>query len=344
MMWNYLVSGLLVGSTVVLYEGSPGYPDLSALWRLADEEQLTYFGTSAPFLMACRARGLEPGRQFPFEALKGIGSTGAPLPREGFEWVYTHVKSNLHLGSVSGGTDVCTAFLLSCPWLPVRAGELQCAALGAAVAAYDETGARVLDQVGELVIEQPMPSMPVKFWNDPDGSRLRESYFARFPGVWHHADFLTCFADGGAVIHGRSDATLNRGGVRMGTSEFYRVVDGVEGVKDSLVVDTSGLHGGGKLWLFVVLQAGVERARVARQIRRALKERVSPRHVPDLVCDVPEIPYTLSGKKLEVPIKRLLMGAQSEAVVNLGTLRNPAAVRTLLARAVQLEDGRPEPE
>lgn len=333
MMWNYLVSGLLVGSTVVLYEGSPSYPDLRALWRLAEEEGLSYFGTSAPFLMACRARGLEPATQFRFERLRGIGSTGAPLPREGFEWVYQHVKSDVHLGSVSGGTDVCTAFLVSCPWRPVRSGELQCAALGAAVAAYDTTGRSVVDQVGELVLELPLPSMPVAFWNDPDGSRLRESYFERFPGVWHHGDFLTCFDDGGAVIHGRSDATLNRGGVRMGTSEFYRVVDGVPGVSDSLVVDTSALERSGKLWLFVVLADESERADVVRRIKRELRERVSPRHVPDVICSVPDIPYTLSGKKLEVPIKRLLMGAREDSVLNLDTLRNPRAVELLLERA-----------
>jgi acetoacetyl-CoA synthetase len=338
MMWNYLVSGLLVGSTIVLYEGSPGYPDLNALWRLVDEEQLSYFGTSAPFIMACRSRGIEPGKQLSLDSLASIGSTGAPLPAEGFEWVYERVKPNVHLGSVSGGTDVCTAFLLSCPWLPVRAGELQCAALGAAVAAYDERGQRVLGHVGELVLEKPMPSMPVQFWNDPDGARLSASYFERFPGVWHHGDFVTCFADTGAVIHGRSDATLNRGGVRMGTSEFYRVVEDVAGVMDSLVVDTSALDNAGKLWLFVVLEGNAERGETVRMLKGELRQRVSPRHVPDVVCVVPEIPYTLSGKKLEVPIKRLLMGATASGVVNLGTLKNPAAVEQLLERARQVED------
>jgi acetoacetyl-CoA synthetase len=340
MMWNYLVSGLLVGSTVVLYEGAPAHPDLGALWRMIDDEAITYFGTSAGYLMACRSRGLEPKKQRSLASLRAIGSTGSPLPSEGFEWVYEYVKGDIHLGSVSGGTDLCTAFLVSCPWLPVRAGELQCAALGAAVAAFAEDGTRLVDQVGELVIERPMPSMPVRFLNDPDGSRLSQCYFDRFPGVWHHGDFITCFADGGAVIHGRSDATLNRGGVRMGTSEFYGVVESVPGVRDSLVVDTSGLGTAGKLWLFVVPDARVERNELVATLKRELKSRLSPRHVPDVFCEIAEVPYTLSGKKLEVPVKRLLSGAPLETTVNLGTLKNPAALLDLLERARASEAAR----
>jgi acetoacetyl-CoA synthetase len=223
----------------------------------------------------------------------------------------------------------------------VRSGELQCAALGASVAVYDDEGRPVLGQLGELVIEKPMPSMPVQFWHDPGGARLAASYFERFPGVWHHGDFVTCFADGAAIIHGRSDATLNRGGVRMGTSEFYGVVESIAGVRDSLVVDTSALDTAGKLWLFVVPDGPAQRSELVPRIKRELKLRLSPRHVPDIVCEVPEIPYTLSGKKLEVPVKRLLMGAGAEGVVNLGTLRNPEAVEVLLERARQAAQGRP---
>lgn len=334
MMWNYLVSGLQLGATLVLYDGSPGHPDLSRLWRLAAEERVTYFGVSAPFLMACKAAGIVPRDAFDLAALRAVGSTGAPLPAPGFDWVYRSVKSDLLLGSVSGGTDLCTAFLASCPLLPVHAGELQCRCLGAHVLAFDERGQAVTGQVGELVIASPMPCMPVGFWNDPEGARYRESYFEHFPGVWRHGDWILITERGSALITGRSDATLNRGGVRMGTSEFYRVVEELEPIQDSVVVDTSDASGTGKLWLFVVMRPGhALDAELVQTIQRTLRSRLSPRHVPDEIRAVQGVPRTLSGKKLEVPIKRLLAGARVIDVVNPGTLQNPEALYGLLAAA-----------
>ncbi|HEX2670719.1 MAG TPA: acetoacetate--CoA ligase, partial [Polyangiaceae bacterium] len=253
MMWNMLVSGLLVGATVVLYDGSPAHPGMLALWKLAEEERITYFGTSAPYLLACQKAGIEPGKHFDLSAIRGLGSTGAPLPASGFGWVYDHVSQQLLLGSVSGGSDVCTAFLLSCPLLPVHAGEIQCRGLGAKIEAFDAAGQSVVDEVGELVLTAPFPAMPVCFWGDRDGARFKDSYFSTYPGVWRHGDWLKLKADGAAVIYGRSDSTLNRGGVRMGTSEFYRVVEQVPEIADSLVVDTGSLSDAtGTLYLFVV--------------------------------------------------------------------------------------------
>jgi acetoacetyl-CoA synthetase len=335
MMWNYLISGLQLGTTVVLYDGSPGYPDLSRLWQLAAEERVTYFGASAPFLMACKGAGIAPREAFDLSALRAVGSTGAPLPASGFDWVYGSVKSDVLLGSVSGGTDLCTAFVASCPLLPVHAGELQCRCLGANVLAFDEMGQPVTGKVGELVIASPMPCMPVAFWNDSDGARYRESYFERFPGVWRHGDWILITERGSAIITGRSDATLNRGGVRMGTSEFYRIVEELPPIQDSVVVDTSDiLTGTGKLWLFVVMRAGrTLDAELLKSIQRTLRSKLSPRHVPDEIRAVDDIPRTLSGKKLEVPIKRLLGGARLADVVNPGTLQNPQALYGLLAAA-----------
>lgn len=335
MMWNYLISGLQLGATVILYDGSPGYPDLSRLWRLAAEERATYFGASAPFLMACKGAGIVPREAFDLSALRAVGSTGAPLPASGFEWVYRSVGSDLLLGSVSGGTDLCTAFVGSCPLLPVYAGELQCRCLGANVLAFDESGRPVLREVGELVIASPMPCMPVGFWNDPGGARYRESYFEHFPGVWRHGDWIRITERGSAVITGRSDATLNRGGVRMGTSEFYRVIEELAPIQDSVVVDTSDISSGtGKLWLFVVMRPGhTLDAELVQSIQRTLRSKLSPRHVPDEIRAIADVPRTLSGKKLEVPIKRLLGGARLTDVVNPGTLQNPQALYGLLAAA-----------
>ncbi|MEY4549325.1 MAG: hypothetical protein RL685_5520 [Pseudomonadota bacterium] len=337
MMWNYLIGGLLVGATIVLYDGNPGYPDLGALWRMAGEEKVTYFGCSAPFLMACRAAQLAPREQADLSALRAVGSTGAPLPSSGFEWVYSAVGSDLLLGSVSGGTDLCTAFVASCPILPVHSGELQCRALGAHVQALDATGQPVLGEVGELVIAAPMPCMPVSFWNDPDGKRYRESYFDHYPGIWRHGDWIQITERGSAIITGRSDATLNRGGVRMGTSEFYRVMEELPQLRDSLVVDTSDAEGRGKLWLFVALASEhTLDAALVGSIKRELRSKLSPRHVPDEIVAIREVPRTLSGKKLEVPIKRLLGGAAVSDVVNPGTLQNPSALDELLAAVAAL--------
>ncbi|HEX8628636.1 MAG TPA: acetoacetate--CoA ligase, partial [Catenuloplanes sp.] len=283
MMWNLLVSGPAVGAAIVLYDGDPGHPDLTAMWRLAERARLTYFGTSAPFLLACRKAGVVPRDVADLSALRAVGSTGAPLPAEGFAWVYEAVTDTAQLQSISGGTDVCSAFVGAAPLLPVIEGVIACRCLGAPVQAYDPAGRPVLEELGELVITAPMPSMPVGFWNDPDGRRYREAYFDVFPGVWRHGDWITIGRDGSCVITGRSDATLNRGGVRLGTAEFYSVVEALDEVVDSVVVHLDdGGGGGGELLLFVVLAAGARldgslRARIAGELRRSL----SPRHVPD---------------------------------------------------------------
>ena len=325
MMWNYLVSGLLVGATPVLFDGDPGAPDLGALWRMAAEEHVTFFGTSAPFLLACRKAGVVPRELADLSALRGVGSTGAPLPAEGFDWVYEAVGSDLLLSSVSGGTDVCTAFVGGCPLVPVRSGEISCRYLGAKVEAFDEDGRSLVGEQGELVITAPMPSMPVGFWGDDDGSRYRAAYFERHPGVWTHGDWITLLPDGACTITGRSDATLNRGGVRMGTAELYSVVEALPEVADSLVVHLEDPEGGpGRLLLFVAPAPGVVLDDDLRgRIATALRTELSPRHVPDEIREVPGVPRTLSGKKLEVPVKRILAGADPDVAASRGSLANP---------------------
>jgi acetoacetyl-CoA synthetase len=334
MMWNFLVGGLLVGSTVLLYDGSPGHPDMGALWRFAEAAGMTYFGTSAAYLLACMKAGIEPAAAARLDALHSIGSTGSPLPPEGFGWLYQHVKRDILVGSISGGTDVCTAFVGSCPLLPVHAGEIQCRCLGAKVEAFDERGRPVLDQVGELVITEPLPSMPLRFWNDPDGRRYHDSYFSTWPGVWRHGDWVEITSRGSVVITGRSDSTLNRGGVRMGTSEFYRVVEGLDEVTDSLVVDVSEPGGEGRLLLFLVLRPGAELDEELRErVRAAVRRELSPRHVPDEIHAIADVPRTLSGKKLEVPVKRVLAGVPLSKAVSEGALANPEAIHEVVALA-----------
>ncbi|WP_433051944.1 acetoacetate--CoA ligase [Dactylosporangium sp. CS-033363] len=329
MMWNYLVSGPAVGAAVVLVDGNPAHPDLGWLWRVADETGTTYFGTSAPFLLSCRKAAVVPSELADLSRLRGIGSTGAPLPPEGFEWVYETVSKDVLLASASGGTDVCTAFVGGVPLLPVRAGEIACRALGARVEAFAADGTPVIGELGELVITAPMPSMPVGFWGDEDGHRYAEAYFGTYPGVWRHGDWITIDERGACVITGRSDATLNRGGVRLGTSEFYSVVEGLDEVVDSVVVHLEDSEGGaGELLLFVVLAPGTDldgalRARIARELRTAL----SPRHVPDEVFQVEAVPRTLSGKKLEVPVKRILTGTPVEQAAAKGALANPESLQ-----------------
>jgi acetoacetyl-CoA synthetase len=324
MMWNFLVSAPAVGSAIVLFDGNPGHPDLMTLWRLAEEAGMTYFGTSAPFLLACRKAGVEPKSTVDLSRLRGLGSTGAPLPADGFRWVYEAVSDTLQLQSLSGGTDMCTGFVGGSPLLPVYEGEIACRCLGAKVEAYDPAGHPVVGELGELVITEPMPSMPVGFWNDPDGERYREAYFDVFPGVWRHGDWITVTERGTCVITGRSDATLNRGGVRLGTAEFYSVVEGIDEVVDSLVVH---LPDNDELLLFVVLAEGKElddalRGRIAGQLRTAL----SPRHVPDEIYQVRAVPRTLSGKKLEVPVKRILQGTPVDRAAAKGALANPESL------------------
>jgi len=327
MMWNYLIGGLLVGATVVMYDGDPAYPDMSALWKMAAETGVTYFGTSAPFIHACMKAGIEPGRDFDLSRIRGVGSTGAPLSPEGFRWVYEKVNRNLLLGSFSGGTDLCTGFVGPCPLLPVRAGEIQCRCLGAKVEAYSPDGMPLVSEVGELVITAPMPSMPVRFWNDPGDRRYRESYFDAFPGVWRHGDWIRITERGACVISGRSDSTLKRGGVRMGTSDFYRAVEDVPEVVDSLVIDTGRDGEEGKLLLFLVLRPGAELEEPLRKrVREKLRRELSPRHVPDEIYAIPEVPRTINGKKLEVPVKRILCGMPPDQAASKDAMANPAAM------------------
>jgi acetoacetyl-CoA synthetase len=335
MMWNYLVSGLMVGSCVVCFDGNPGHPDLMGLWRLAEETGITAFGTSAPFLLSCRKAGIEPARDADLSQVRHVASTGAPLPPEGFRWVYEHVGSDVLLASSSGGTDVCTAFVGGCPLVPVWAGEISCRCLGAKVEAFDPDGQSVIGQLGELVITEPLPSMPVGFWGDEDGERYREAYFYDFPGVWRHGDWIEITSRGTCTITGRSDATLNRGGVRLGTSEFYSAVEALPEVADSLVVHLEDDEGGvGELLLFVAPAEGVEvddelKGRIARELRTVL----SPRHVPDAIHGVKAIPRTLSGKKLEVPVKKILQGLPADRAASRGALTDPESLAPFEALA-----------
>jgi acetoacetyl-CoA synthetase len=325
MMWNFIVGGLLTEAPVVLYDGSPGHPDLGVLWDLAARARITCFGTSAAYIAACMKARLEPAQGRDLSALRSVGSTGSPLSPDGFRWVYDHVGADAWLFSMSGGTDVCTAFVGGVPTLPVYEGELQARALGAKVEAFDEAGRPVIDQLGELVLTEPLPSMPVFLWGDEDGERYRESYFDVFPGVWRHGDWIEITSRGTAIITGRSDSTINRGGVRIGTSEIYRAVARVPEVLDALVLDLPRPGADGSIVLFVVLDTDLD-AELETRIRRQLRDDCSPRHVPDEIRRAPEVPRTLSGKLLEVPVKRILLGADPGHAASRDSLANPAAL------------------
>ncbi len=340
MMWNLLIGGLLVSATVLLYDGSPAYPDMGALWRFAEASRTTFFGTSAGYITSLMKSDVEPGRQFDLSSIVGLGSTGSPLPPEGFEWVYEHVKEDLWLASVSGGTDVCGCFVGGSPLLPVYSGEIQCRCLGVDARAFDTDGNSVIGVMGELVIAAPMPSMPIYFWNDPDGRRYRESYFEVYPGLWRHGDWVVINERGGVVIYGRSDSTINRQGVRMGSSEIYRVVEALPEVLDSLVIDLEGLGGASYMPLFVVLREGVALDEaLERKIKGAIRSALSPRHVPDAIFAIPDVPRTLSGKKLEVPVKKILMGAPVERAANPDSLKNPELLPFFVELAGRLRAG-----
>ncbi|MGA5131427.1 acetoacetate--CoA ligase [Streptomyces olivoreticuli] len=323
MMWNFLVSGLLVGSTVVLYDGSPGYPDTAAQWRVAERTGATLFGTSAAYVMACRKADVHPGRDFDLSRVKCVATTGSPLPPDGFRWLHDAVAADMWIASVSGGTDVCSCFAGAVPTLPVHIGELQAACLGTDLQAWDAHGEPVVDEVGELIVAAPMPSMPIRFWNDPDGTRYRDSYFEMFPGVWRHGDWITLTSRGSVVIHGRSDSTLNRQGVRMGSSDIYEAVERLPEIRESLVIGVEQPDGGYWMPLFVHLAPGatLDEALLAR-IKHTIREQLSPRHVPDEVIEVTGIPHTLTGKRIEVPVKRLLQGTPLEKAVNPGSVDN----------------------
>ena len=327
MMWNFLVSALLTPASIVLYDGNPGHPDMDTLWDLAEAAGITCFGTSASYIAACMKADAEPSRGRDLSRLRAVGSTGSPLAPEGFQWIYDHVGADTWLFSTSGGTDVCTAFVGGVPLLPVHRGELQGRALGCKVEAFDEDGNPLVDEVGELVITEPMPSMPVSFWNDPDGERYRASYFEMYPGVWRHGDWIEITSRGTAIIYGRSDSTINRGGIRMGTSEIYRAVLALDEITDALVLDVPRPGTEGWMPLFVVLREGIDldddlTARIAARIR----SDCSPRHVPNEVHAIAEVPRTLSGKILEVPVKRILMGTAVEQAASRDSLANPAAL------------------
>jgi acetoacetyl-CoA synthetase len=326
MMWNFLVSGLLTEAAVVLYDGSPAQPDMGVLWDLAERAGVTTFGTSAAYIASCMKSGVEPGAGHDLSKLRAVGSTGSPLSPEGFRWVYDHVGEDTWLFSTSGGTDMCTAFVGGCPLVPVYEGELQARCLGAAVESWDPDGRPHIGEVGELVITEPMPSMPLYLWNDPDGERYRESYFDVYPGVWRHGDWIEITERGTAIISGRSDSTINRGGVRMGTAEIYRAVLAVDEVTDALVVDVPR---DGEDWmpLFVVLREGAELDDdLVKRLKTRIREDCSPRHVPDEIVAVEEVPRTLSGKVLELPVKRILMGTPPEKAASRDSLQNPAAL------------------
>ncbi|HXR31873.1 MAG TPA: acetoacetate--CoA ligase [Solirubrobacterales bacterium] len=338
MMWNFLVSGLLTRAAIVLYDGNPGHPDMGVLWDLAERAGVTMFGTSASYIAACMKAGVEPGAGRDLSRLKAVGSTGSPLSPEGFDWIYEQLGADTWLFSTSGGTDLCTAFVGGVALLPVYRGELQGRALGAAVEAWDEDGNAVVDEVGELVVTEPMPSMPVFFWGDEDGSRYRASYFEHYPGVWRHGDWIEITSRGTAVIYGRSDSTINRSGIRMGTSEIYRAVLGLEQIVDALVVDVPRPGTEGWMPLFVVLREGAELGdELRKEIARRVRTQCSPRHVPDEVFAIAEVPRTLSGKALEVPIKRILMGTPTEKAASRDSLANPAALDYFVELAATLD-------
>lgn len=327
MMWNYLVSGLLTGASIVMFDGDPTAPNLDTLWSVVGQSAVTFAGFSAPFLMACRSAGLRPGDTLDLHHLRGIGSTGAPLPDAGYRWIAEAVAP-LPVSNISGGTDVCSAFVGGAPVLPVRSGAIACCQLGWRVEAFDPDGQPLRGSDGELVVTAPAPSMPVGLWGDEDRQRYRASYFGSFDGVWSHGDWITIFDDGSCVISGRSDATLNRGGVRLGTADFYSVIEEHDMIVDSLVVHLEDEDGGlGDLLAFVVLRDGQELTdELCDWLRTRLRAELSPRHVPDEIQAAPVIPRTISGKKLEVPVKRILLGAAASQVASASALQDPTSL------------------
>jgi len=323
-MWNSQVSALAAGASIALYDGAAAYPDLGVLWRFAEAARTTKFGTGAAYYQNCAKANLRPNDFAKLSKLQSMSSTGSPLSPEAYEWIYTNVRDDIWLAPISGGTDFAGAFVCGTPLLPVRAGEMQCRALGHKVEAWNDSGLPVIDEVGELVCTKPVPSMPLFFWGDEGNKRYTESYFDMFPGVWRHGDWIKITPHGGAIIYGRSDATVNRYGIRMGTSEFYRAAERFPEIADSLVADLEFLGRESFLYLFVKLRSGeILDAKLEKAIISRIKTELSPRHVPNAVVAVPDIPYTLSGKKLEVPVKKLLLGHPPAKVVNRDVLSNP---------------------
>ncbi|WP_156721403.1 acetoacetate--CoA ligase [Streptomyces apocyni] len=331
MMWNFLVSGLLTGTTVILYDGSPGHPDTGAQWRIAELTGATLFGTSAAYVMACRKAEIHPARDYDLSRVQCVATTGSPLPPDGFRWLHDEFADAAHdlwIASVSGGTDVCSCFAGAVPTLPVHIGELQAPCLGTDLQAWDPQGKPLVDEVGELVVTNPMPSMPIHFWNDPDGTRYHDSYFDTYPGVWRHGDWITLTSRGSVVIHGRSDSTLNRQGVRMGSADIYEAVERLPEIRESLVIGVEEPEGGYWMPLFVHLAPGAELDDALRtRIKQTIRGQLSPRHVPDEIIEVPGVPHTLTGKRIEVPVKRLLQGTPLEKAVNPGSVNNLELLR-----------------
>ncbi|MCB0504377.1 MAG: acetoacetate--CoA ligase [Cyclobacteriaceae bacterium] len=326
MMWNYIQAAMLCGATIVLYDGSPAYPDMNAMWKLIEEAQITHFGTSAGFVAASMKANVQPGKDFDLNSLRSIGSTGSPLSPEGFDWIYEEVKKELWLASISGGTDVCSAFVGGNPRWPVYSGEIQCRALGCKLEAYNNDGYPVTGEMGEMVISEPMPSMPIYFWGDDDFKKYKESYFEMYPGKWRHGDWTEITERNGVIIYGRSDSTLNRGGIRIGTSEIYRAVESLEFIADSLVIYLDQ-NKKDYMPLFVVLKSEATlTSEQIKKIKSTIRESYTPRHVPDEVIQIPEVPYTISGKKMETPIKKIIQGQPAEKVISKDAMKNPDAL------------------
>jgi acetoacetyl-CoA synthetase len=333
-MWNLWASTLMTGCTVIQFDGNPGYPDLGTLWQLAERERITFFGVSPAFIALNMKAGIVPRERHDLSAMRTLGATGSPLTEEAYHWIYRSVGDDLLLASISGGTDPGSAFLTSCPILPVRAGEMQCRGLGIGLRAYGDDGKPRIGELGELVCETPLPSMPLFFWNDPGGRRYFESYFETFPGppnVWRHGDWLRLIARPESVtgiVYGRSDSTINRHGIRMGTSELYRVVEEFDAVLDSLVIDLEYLGRESWMALFVVLREPAPEvpAALKASLLEAIRTRLSARHAPNEVFAIPEVPRTISGKKMEVPVKRILLGHPAAKVANRDSMANPGSI------------------
>ncbi len=340
MMWNFLQSALLMGAAIVLYDGSPTHPSFDTLWQFSDEVQISHFGTSAPFLVANMKKYLDIKQEHRLTTIRSISSTGAPLPAEAFDYVYDHIKKDVWLCSMAGGTDVCTAFVGGSPLYDVYSGEIQCRALGVSLFALDDLGNPIEDELGEMVIDKPMPSMPIYFWNDTDNTRYKASYFEDYPGKWRHGDFIRINSmTKGLTIYGRSDATLNRHGIRIGTSEIYSAVNKIEAVEDSLIINLELEKGKHYMPLFVKLKPNVELTEALKTlINTQLKTDYSPRHVPDEIIEVEDIPYTISGKKMEAPIKKILLKMPIEKSINIDAMRNPESVKFFIEFAKSISN------
>lgn len=331
MMWNYLVGVLLSGATILLYDGSPAYPNLNTIFQFAEETGMTYFGTSAAFISACMNENLSPNQDYDLSKIRAVGSTGSPLTTNGFAWIYENINADLALESLSGGTDLCGVLVGGARTKPIYAGEIQAPSLGVDIKAYDEDGSKVVNEVGELVITSPMPSMPIYFWNDADMERYKGAYFEMYDGVWRHGDWIEFNERGGCIIYGRSDSTINRQGIRMGTAEIYQAVESLPEVLDSLIVDLELLGRESYMPLFVVLRETATLSDDLKQrIKQKLRAEVSPRHVPNEIFQIEEVPYTLSGKKMEVPIRKILLGRNIEKAINTGAMRNPDSINYFL--------------